>query len=339
MTIQDAMNLGACNMRESNIGSGNIHESRGPAIRPGGANKAAVWRWVAAQAVVLWLAGLAAGAQQVPTAITTDPAIDTAHPASMTAFQIPSHGEKLNAIAYLAAGAGPHPVVILLHGFPGNEKNLDLAQAIRRAGWNVIFFNYRGSWGTPGAFSFGHSIEDTQAAVAWIRMPENAARLHTDPKRVVLIGHSMGGFMAAYAGSHDQGILATGLISAADMATMAKGAGAGGDSKAAIGKLAEGLEKEDILPLAGCTGLSLAQELVSHQSDWEFAGYVAGFGSRPLLVVTSNDGLAGHGQKVAEIVGKNPTSHVTLQHFATDHSYSDQRIALETTVLNWLGTL
>ena len=33
-------------------------------------------------------------------------------------------------------GLGPHPVVIMLHGFPGNEKNLDLAQSIRRAGWD-----------------------------------------------------------------------------------------------------------------------------------------------------------------------------------------------------------
>ncbi|MDO8912512.1 MAG: hypothetical protein Q8N10_08825 [Phenylobacterium sp.] len=32
----------------------------------------------------------------------------------------------------------------------GNEKNLDLAQAVRRAGWNAVTFNYRGSWGSPG---------------------------------------------------------------------------------------------------------------------------------------------------------------------------------------------
>jgi len=46
---------------------------------------------------------------------------------------------------YVAAGAGPHPAVVLLHGFPGNEKTLDLAQDVRRAGWNVLYFNYRGA--------------------------------------------------------------------------------------------------------------------------------------------------------------------------------------------------
>ena len=58
--------------------------------------------------------------------------------AEMQSMQIPSHGAQLNALMYVAAGAKPHPTVILLHGFPGNERNLDLAQDIRRAGWNAL---------------------------------------------------------------------------------------------------------------------------------------------------------------------------------------------------------
>ena len=46
----------------------------------------------------------------------------------MQSFQIPSHGGLLNAFVYVASGPGPHPMVVLLHGFPGNERNLDLAQ-------------------------------------------------------------------------------------------------------------------------------------------------------------------------------------------------------------------
>jgi predicted alpha/beta-fold hydrolase len=59
-------------------------------------------------------------------------------------LHVPSHGVAINGLACLPAGAGPHPVFILLHGLPGNEKNLDLAQAVRRAGWIAVTFNYRG---------------------------------------------------------------------------------------------------------------------------------------------------------------------------------------------------
>ncbi|HEY3738429.1 MAG TPA: alpha/beta fold hydrolase, partial [Bryobacteraceae bacterium] len=146
-----------------------------------------------------------------------DPPQDRANPAAMTSFQIPSHGALLNALVYIAAGAGPHPAVILLHGFPGNERNLDLAQDIRRAGWDVLYFNYRGSWGSPGDFSFSHGVEDTAAAIAYLREPKVAKDLRLDPTRIVLIGHSMGGFMAVEGTAADPGVLAMGLISAADL--------------------------------------------------------------------------------------------------------------------------
>jgi hypothetical protein len=103
-------------------------------------------RFFIASALLGALIPLQLQAQELPAAITTDPAIDKASPAAMETFQIPSHGAMLNALAYVAEGAGPHPVVLLLHGFPGNEKNLDLAQAIRRDGWDVVYFDYRGSW-------------------------------------------------------------------------------------------------------------------------------------------------------------------------------------------------
>src|ERR1700689_2313893 len=99
------------------------------------------------------------------------PAGDRTNAASMQTFQIPSHGALLNALVYVAAGAGPHPAVVLLHGFPGNERNLDLAQDIRRAGWDVLYFDYRGSGGSTGDFSFSHGIEDTAAAARYPRTP------------------------------------------------------------------------------------------------------------------------------------------------------------------------
>ena len=276
-----------------------------------------------------------AKAQQA--AIAADPPIDKAFPASMDSFHIPSHGAALNAIAYIAAGAGPHPVVLLLHGFPGNEKNLDLAQTIRRAGWTVVYFDYRGSWGTPGSFTFGGSLEDTADAIAYLRSPANAARLRIDPKRIVLLGHSMGGFMAAYNGAHDPGIFGIGLISAANMGAMA-GNPTTPEAIAATRKaLGASLEREDILPLAACTGESLAQELIDHRGSWEFAAYSNLFGDRPLLVITSDDGLAAAAGKLAQTAIAQGSKHVTLHHFATDHSYSDHRIALTTAVLNWLA--
>ena len=50
----------------------------------------------------------------------------------MVQLSVPSHGERLLGVFYLAAGAGPHPTAIVMHGFPGYEQNLDIAQTLRR---------------------------------------------------------------------------------------------------------------------------------------------------------------------------------------------------------------
>lgn len=73
-------------------------------------------------------------AAETPSPIATDPARDTAAPASMEEVMVPSHGQQLLGVFYLAAGSGAHPTAVIMHGFPGYEQNLDLAQAIRRAG-------------------------------------------------------------------------------------------------------------------------------------------------------------------------------------------------------------
>ena len=72
------------------------------------------------------------------------------------------------------------------------EKNLDLAQAVRRAGWNVVTFNYRGTWGSPGTFSFEGNLADAKAVLAFVRDPAHATALQIDTKKLVLAGHLHG---------------------------------------------------------------------------------------------------------------------------------------------------
>ena len=294
----------------------------------------------------LWVAGLvlgvgvAAGAQgTVTAAISTDPPADKAAPAAIESFQLPSHGALLNALVYEAAGAGPHPVAVLLHGFPGNEKNLDLAQALRRAGWDVLYFNYRGSWGSPGVFSFAHSLEDSLAAVAYMRDPANAKRLRADPAKIVVIGHSMGGWMALATLANDPEVRAAVMISAADM-------GGGGylmkhapDEAAAVAQGAVRLAREGIAPLAGCTAAGLAQELADHGNEWPFAVYLPRVATRKLLMVSSDDGNQPSADKLAERLRMDDAKDVKQVHIATDHVYSGKRIELETAVLGYLGSL
>ncbi len=257
----------------------------------------------------------------------------------MQTLQIPSHGALMNALVYVAAGAGPHPAVILLHGFPGNERNLDLAQDMRRAGWDVVYFNYRGAWGTPGDFSFVHGIEDTAAALAYLRQPAVAASLRLDAGRIVLVGHSMGGFMAVQATAADPSIKAFATISAADIGGTMQHMLAGRSKAAAVKDMSAGLAKEGMAPLSGCTPDGLAREAADHAAAWSFRSNVNALKDRSALVITSDDGLAAPSKAFAADLRNAGNTHVITLHLPTDHAYSDQRLELSQAVLTWLAAL
>lgn len=280
-------------------------------------------------AAALVLAGAQLGAQETPKAIYTDPPRDAAHPARMEVLHISSGLVKINGVAYLAAGAGVHPTFVLLHGLPGNEKNLDLAQAVRRAGWNAITFNYRGSWGSPGSFRFAHNLEDAAAVLAYLRNTANARTLGVDTTRLVLAGHSMGGWATVLTAAHDHNLRGVVLISAADMGTAARAPRA-----SVIAGMADNMET-----LAETSPEQMADELIAHRTEWGFPAAYAGLAAVPMLVITANDGLAPMNDALVAAVRTRGNSHVTAQHFATDHSYSDKRIALESAVLRWLQAL
>jgi uncharacterized protein len=279
--------------------------------------------------IVLAATSSTALAQSVPAAIFTDPPADTAHPAKMTVLHIPSHGLLINGLIYSPPGAGPHPTIVICHGLPGNEKNLDLAQALRRAGWNAVTFNYRGSWGSPGNFRFAQTLEDATAVLAYLRDPANATKLGIDTKRIAIAGHSMGGWVVAHTAAHDHALIGAILICAGDM-------GATGDAPRdrAIAEMADNMES-----LAGVTAESMADEVRANAKAFRMENAAAGLAPMPLLALTSDDGLAPDTDALVRAIQAKGGHKITALHVATDHSWSDHRIALESEIIKWLNGL
>ncbi len=159
---------------------------------------------VAAAALWTFAAALAQGS--VEDALLADPEPHPTHPQSVAELTIPSHGARLPGHIYLANGPGPHPTVVLLHGLPGAERNLDLAQALRRHGFNTLFFHYRGAWGADGDYRFTQLPDDALAVLDWLREKEQVESLRIDPDALSVLGHSVGGYTALATGARDAGL-------------------------------------------------------------------------------------------------------------------------------------
>jgi len=130
---------------------------------------------------------------QSESIVLSDLKWDMTSPASSTELFIPSGSSQIAGLIYNANGLQKHPTLLLLHGYPGNERNLDIAQVVRSHGWNVIYFDYRGSWGSQGKFSFKNCVEDVVNVVAFCNKYQDSLKI--DTSNIVMFGHSMGGWV------------------------------------------------------------------------------------------------------------------------------------------------
>lgn len=275
------------------------------------------------------------------SAIGNDPAhIDADFPATLMGVDFDSHGAQLHGICYVAAGEHPHPTVILLHGFPGHEQNRDLAQIFRRAGWNVVIFHYRGAWGSGGDYRFAHVLDDVKSALDYFKSPDIAKKYRIDPQKIVLVGHSLGGWAALIAAANgDANKVAA--IAAPNLGTWGESLV---DSPAQMHEPTLAFFRESLSPLSGVTPEDLRDELMEHSESWDFMGRAAEISPHQVLLVSGalDDGVptgVHHTPMVALLEGMNAPhlTHTIIDH--ADHAFSDRRIALAKIVLAWLETL
>ena len=135
-----------------------------------------------------------------------------AQPAAMTRDIEYGHagGTSLRLDAGAPGGAGPFPVVILVHGggwsagdksgsnHPGDAADISPWFApLTAAGFTWFSINYR----LAPAHSWPAGFDDVQTAIRWVKT--HAAEYRGDPGRIALFGHSAGGQLVCLAGTAD----------------------------------------------------------------------------------------------------------------------------------------
>ena len=133
-------------------------------------------------------------------------------------FFIPGRQGRLFSSLFTAGGDGPHPLIILLHGIPGNEKNQDFAHSFRRKGFHVLLFHYAGCWGSDGRYGLESDIDDACSALD--HMLSNADGFGIDTNRIYAVGHSLGGFVCAHLAALRPEIKAAVLLSPCDACSL-----------------------------------------------------------------------------------------------------------------------
>jgi uncharacterized protein len=280
---------------------------------------------------------LAGCASRGPDPVAADPvAVDPAHPAALGELSLQSEGSRMNGIVYVAAGAGPHPTVVLLHGYPGNERNLDLAQALRRDGWDVVFFHYRGAWGSRGEFSFENARADVAAVLRTVRSPEFAAAQRADPRHVALVGHSMGGFLALMTASEDPAVECAASLAGANLGLLGRALAADPEQARAAAQRFDAWSG----PIHGFDGALAAKSLAANANAYDLLRRAPLLAEKHLLLVAgtrdTDTPIDVHHRPLVAALRAAGAAHLEEQTLPSDHAFSDARIALTRTLIAWL---
>ena len=271
--------------------------------------------------------------------VTQDPTNrDANFPSSMLLVMFESCGSKLYGNMFVASGEGPHPTIILMHGFPGNEVNYDLAQVFRRQGFNVLVFHYRGCYGSEGDFTWKHLFEDADSAINYLRSDEAREKYRVDGNKIVLAGHSMGGFAALYSCLfHDE------IKNVVSIAGFNSGAfGEVLESSKEIYNYSREKIEFSINFVRNTSAEKLLDEYISNKKEWNFLNHAGTLSKKNLLLIGAKyDSTAPLYIHHEPLVAKLETLNSKLEHHILEcgHTFSDRRIDLSRIISDWLSKI
>lgn len=234
-----------------------------------------------------------------------------------------SEGHKLLGRIYRPNKPGRFPAVAICHGYPGDNKNMDLAEELALNGIVTLIFYYRGAWGSEGNFSFRGLEPSTRDAVKFL-----LSQPFIDPDRVSLVGYSLGAVPVAKRLSVDPRLRKGVFISpVGDLSRLA-----GSEAMETVVSIFLSMGEGKLKGLSADLLMSEFPWVLENLNPLETIG-----GARvPILVVAgSNDTMTP--PEVCRALyeaAKGPKKWVLIE--GADHSYSEHRAPLIRSVLEWL---
>lgn len=248
---------------------------------------------------------------------------------------IPGGAGRIFSQIYTPGGIGKKPVVILCHGFPGNERIIDFAVYLREQGYCTVSFHYRGSWGSDGSYSFKGGMDDTESVLDFVMSDPFGC---FDTSKVFVLGHSWGGCVAAR-------LLGTRAEIKAGVILMP------GDMKYLMTELFHEPGIHDMIAAGfgeGCEWLTdyslekMIAEVEAEPERYSLAAYAPGIAGKPFLIANGSlDELITKEKNVlplVEAVEKLGGPAPVVRTYETDHGFNLNRNAVKEDVSNFLNS-
>ncbi len=223
------------------------------------------------------------------------------------------------------AGKDHCPLIILFHGLPGNETNLDIAYALREKGYAVLAPNYNGCWGSWGSYRLENIPGNVKTVLEYVFSTPFLKTWGIDPERIGVVGHSIGGWASLITPKIDKRIKAiAALAPVIDFDNI----------KASVQNLAP----EFIIPLKDITVEQLIEGWIWAGKEWSPFDAVKELGEQSLMLAAATQDEILFPESCLELYSRvkadGKDAELWLLH--TDHSFVSERGKLRNLVIDYL---
>ena len=226
--------------------------------------------------------------------------------------------------------------------FPGNDHYpLDLVDNLLPAGFNILVFNYEGSYSSEGIFNWFNSMKNIDDAILWLKQSDHIGKYNIDTARIFVCGYTFWGSMVlsdALRNPDNKNIICI----------------AGSDQSINLGKLAadslgrDQIEKA-ILSYSNIhfdTLVPFHQQmdyLIEHRDDFDLIKHVDKLKGRNILFIAGwlDKGTIPeeHILPLYRKLNSQGVEHVNIRVFETGHQFNNCRKELAQTIVDWINKL
>jgi len=234
-----------------------------------------------------------------------------------------SEGYTLKGRTYRLVAERKYPGLLICHGYPGDTKNIDLAEDLALNGYAVMIFYYRGAWSSEGEYRTTYTATCTMDALKYLRsLP------YVDVTRVGMISHSMGSVPLTKVMSEDINVKVGVLMSPIpDVNSWA--------SDEVLDVITPTFMKMAKGKLKGQTNQSFRKDIVETAKILNPMDHVPLIQVPLLFTVGTSDATAEPDSiRLLYNVANDPKTWIEIED--ADHSYSENRWPLISAVLDWL---
>ncbi|MDX1663424.1 MAG: alpha/beta fold hydrolase [Candidatus Promineifilaceae bacterium] len=254
-----------------------------------------------------------------------------------------SQGHGVRGRLFIPAGGEPSDLVLLLPGFPGNEKDvLGVGERLARAGIGALMFNYRGTYGSEGDYSLPHAQEDIAAAHAFLLSERVPASFRTAAGDLVVGGYSFGGGMGLTYTANNPSIRRAFSIAGTDHGAFMRIYERDSEFRSMVNEMFTSLAYPEgpVRFAATQSRPDIASQKIN-MKPYDLRRVAPALANRHLLFLWGwddvNNRVEHHLVPLYRALVDAGASRVRIETYATDHQFGNVQEGLAADIVDWLG--